>query len=73
MWETSSADVPEFAYLLGWKDEAAMKLAWAAFMADREWSDIKAVTRARDGSIMGRIEDRVMRLTDYSSTLESAN
>ena len=71
MWETASAKGPEFAYLLEWEDEEAMRTAWAAFMSDREWSDIKATTRARDGSIMGGIEDRVMRAVSYSPVLRA--
>lgn len=69
MWEASSPKGPEFVYLLEWPDEAAMKAGWAAFMADKEWSDIKAATRQRHGAIMGGIEDRTLRLTDYSPPL----
>lgn len=69
MWEASSPNGPEFVYLLEWPDEAAMKAGWAAFMADREWSDIKAATRERHGAIMGGIKDRTLRLTDYSAPL----
>lgn len=71
MWEASSPKGPEFVYLLEWPDEAAMKASWAAFMADREWSDIKAATRERHGAIMGGIEDRTLRLTDYSAPLRA--
>lgn len=70
MWETASPKGPEFAYLLEWPNEDAMRTAWQAFLRDREWSDIKAATRARDGSIMGAIQDRVMRATSYSPTLK---
>jgi hypothetical protein len=34
-------------------------------MADQEWEDIKKATRDR-GSLVGRIEDRVLVPTDYS-------
>ena len=73
MWETASVKGPEFAYLLEWQDEGQMRSAWAAFLTDREWSDIKAATRARDGSIMGGIEDRIMRTMSYSPVLKPAN
>ena len=69
MWETASKEKPEFAYLLEWRDEGEMKLAWSRFMADQEWAAIKAETRARDGSIMGGIQDRVMRRMSYSPSL----
>ena len=68
MWETRHADRTEFAYLLDWKDEATMKAAWAAFMADPEWSEIKRVTGAQHGRMVGEIQDRTLRLTAYSPT-----
>ena len=72
IWDTKSAGFQEFAYLLEWADEAAMKAGWSAFMADKEWSDIKAGTRDLHGSIMGRTEDRLMVPTDYSPAIPGA-
>ena len=66
IWEATRDGKPEFVYLLRWKDEAAMKASWAAFMADPEWIAIKRQTVSPDAPIMGGIEDRTMRLTDYS-------
>ena len=66
IWEAARDGKPEFVYLLRWKDEATMKAAWAAFLADPEWSAIKRKTVSPDAPIMGNIEDRTMRLTDYS-------
>ena len=66
MWETRRGDRTEFAYLLDWKDEATKKAAWAAFMADPEWAEIKRVTGARHGKMVGEIQDRTLRLTEYS-------
>lgn len=65
-WEATRDGKPEFVYLLRWKDEATMKASWAAFRADEEWSRIKRETNSPDAPIMGEIEDRTMRLTDYS-------
>jgi heme-degrading monooxygenase HmoA len=65
MWEAKSPAGTEFVYLLRWPDEAAMRQAWQAFMADLEWEEIKRATR-RHGDLVGRIEDRVLALTDYS-------
>jgi hypothetical protein len=65
MWESRSGDRTEFVYLLEWPDEATMKDRWAKFMADQEWSDIKQRTRAQ-GRMVGEIQDRTLRLTDYS-------
>jgi NIPSNAP len=66
MWETKFGDRTEFVYLLEWPDEATKTAAWAAFMADAEWSEIKRVTSAEHGVMVGHIEDRVLRPLDYS-------
>jgi hypothetical protein len=66
MWETIFGDRTEFAYLLEWPDEAAKTAAWTAFMADAEWSEIKRVTHAEHGSMVGQIEDRLLVAVDYS-------
>jgi heme-degrading monooxygenase HmoA len=65
MWEAQTEARTEFVYLLLWPDEQIKTSAWAAFMADQEWEDIKKATRDR-GSLVGRIEDRVLAPTDYS-------
>jgi hypothetical protein len=66
MWETRLSDRTEFAYLLEWPDEATKTAAWSAFMADTEWSEIKRVTHAEHGLMVGKIEDRLLVPTDYS-------
>jgi hypothetical protein len=66
MWETKFGDRTEFVYLLEWPDEATKTAAWAAFMADAEWSEIKRVTSAEHGVMVGQIEDRVLQPLDYS-------
>jgi heme-degrading monooxygenase HmoA len=65
MWEAKTEARTEFVYLLRWPDEQTKTAAWTAFMADQEWEDIKKATRDR-GSLVGRIEDRVLVATDYS-------
>ncbi len=72
MWEAQGGDKTEFVYLLEWPDEATMKAAWAAFMADDEWAEIKRVTAAEHGSLVGGIEDRVLEATTYSAPLGAA-
>ena len=69
MWEAAAAGHTEFVYLLQWPDEATLKARWADFMADREWADIKTRTAATDGVLVGGIQDRVLRLVDYSPPL----
>ena len=65
MWEAKRPERTEFVYLLRWPDEEVKARAWKAFMADREWEDIKAATRDR-GALVGEIQDRTLVLTDYS-------
>lgn len=70
MWETGTAEKPEFAYILRWADEARMKAGWIAFMADEEWARIKRETPAEHRPIVGAIQDRTLRLTDYSPPMK---
>lgn len=66
MWESKWEDRTEFVYLLEWADEQTMKDQWAKFMADKEWAAIKKETGAVHGTLVGSIEDRTLRATDYS-------
>ena len=66
LWESSTPQRTEFVYLLTWPDGATLKSAWAEFMADAEWKEIKRVTGAQHGDLVGDIQDRVLSLTDYS-------
>lgn len=66
MWESRSNERTEFVYLLEWPDEQTMKDRWTKFMADEEWRQIKRDTGARYGDLVGDIQERVLRLTDYS-------
>lgn len=69
MWEAQNAGQPELVYVLRWPNEAAMKTAWAAFMADEEWAEIKRRTGTEHGRMVGGIEDRTLRMTEYSPPL----
>ena len=66
MWEAKTGDRTEFVYLLEWPDETAMTSAWEGFMADQEWKDIKRVTGAEHGDLVGDIEQKVLIPTSYS-------
>ena len=66
MWETRFGDRTEFVYLLEWPDEAAKTAAWSGFMADAEWTEIKRVTHAEHGLMVGQIEDRLLAPVEYS-------
>ena len=63
------AGAPKFVYLLRWPDEATLDARWAGFMADEEWSRIKDETGAREGRLVGEIENLVLRPVDYSPAL----
>jgi hypothetical protein len=43
-----------------------MKDCWSKFMADQAWKDIKKETAAKYGNLVGEIQDRTLRMTDYS-------
>lgn len=68
MWEARSGEKTQFIYLLEWPDEATKIAAWSAFMADPEWAEIKRVTSAEHGALVGGIEDRTLVPLDYSPT-----
>ena len=69
MWEAKTAQRTEFVYLLTWPNESAMRSAWDRFLADEEWKEVKRVTSAQHGDLVGEIEDRVLVLTDYSPSV----
>jgi len=69
MWETQSAGRTELAYILRWPDERTMTDRWSRFLADPEWIEIKKQSAARHGKLVGEIEDRVLRPTDYAPRL----
>ncbi|WP_106915919.1 NIPSNAP family protein [Chryseobacterium aurantiacum] len=66
IWESEFNEKAEFVYLLEWKDENTMKTAWQGFMADKEWKDIKMKTAKEYGNFVNEIEDRTLKLTDFS-------
>lgn len=66
MWETTTPRRTEFVYLLAWPDEETKTAAWTAFMADEEWGEIKRMTRAAHGDLVGEIEDRLLITVEYS-------
>jgi hypothetical protein len=68
-WETRSAGRTEFAYILAWPDIETKTAGWTALLADPEWVEIKRVTVAEHGDLVGAIEDRLMTPTDYSPKL----
>jgi hypothetical protein len=72
-WESRHHNRTELVYLLEWPNTETMKERWAAFMADREWAEIKKATGEAHGTLVGDIEDRTLELTDYSPGRRLAN
>jgi heme-degrading monooxygenase HmoA len=68
-WETRNNDRTEFIYLLAWPDEATMRSTWERFRANEEWKEVKRVTSAQHGDLVGTIEERILTPTSYSSSL----
>ena len=66
MWESKTDQRTEFVYLLVWLDEGTMRAAWSRFMADEEWKEIKRITSAQHGDLVGEIAERLLVPTDYS-------
>ena len=71
-WESRSSERTEFIYLLEWDDEAQLEQAWAAFLADEEWKEIKRVTAARHGDLVGEVTERRLTPTSYTPGLVGA-
>src|SRR5688500_576108 len=69
MWEATTPARTEFVYLLAWPDEATKRAAWERFMADEEWKEIKRVTGAQHGTLVGAIQDRTLLPTSDSTAL----
>src|SRR5207249_11785598 len=56
MWESRTGERTEFVYLLTWPDLATKEEAWRRYLADPEWVEIKRVTKAKYGDLVGEIE-----------------
>jgi hypothetical protein len=59
-WETVADGRTKFVYLLAWPDQETMESAWSAFQADQEWKDIKKVTGAEHGPLVGEIREKIL-------------
>ena len=60
---SETSERTEFIYLLRWPDEDAKTPARAAFLADREWAEIK---QAAPEPLVGDVEDRSLVMTRHS-------
>ena len=66
LWEAKSDRGTSFVYLLAWPDLSTKEAAWRGFMTDEEWKEIKRVTKAQHGDLVGEIEDRLLTPTAYA-------
>ncbi|MBS1731310.1 MAG: NIPSNAP family protein [Bacteroidetes bacterium] len=66
IWESNYNNKLEFVYLLEWPNQDSMTIAWNKFMTDQEWKDIKALTSKEYGTFVNNIEDRTLKLINYS-------
>lgn len=69
MWESQQEDRRYFVYLLAWTDEAEMDSAWARFMDDQEWKDIKLRTAEEHGDFVFGIESHTLAPTEFSNAI----
>ena len=70
-WESRTGDRTEFLYLLAWPDEKTMLDAWQKFRADEDWKEVKRVTNAKHGDLVGVIQEKVLVPTAYSPSSSS--
>jgi hypothetical protein len=66
MWESDSGEKVEFIYLLAWPDKSTMDLRWKAFLADKEWIDIKKQTAAESGELVRETNGKTLTRVSYS-------
>ena len=64
-WVETIGDNQRLHYLLRYPDLGERDRRWNAFQADPNWIRAKQVTEA-NGPLTERIENRILRLTDYS-------
>ena len=61
----------KLVYFLAYKDPAARKAAWAAFLADPDWQAARKASEA-DGKLVAKVEEFYLTPTDYSSLVRPA-
>jgi hypothetical protein len=64
-FEEAIGDNQRLHYILRFPDLGERERRWNAFQSDPEWIRAKQATEV-DGPLSERIENRMMRLTDYS-------
>ena len=66
-WTTVIGDSNlDLTYLLAWESLAERESKWAAFQADPEWIEKRAMTEA-DGAIVANVSNAILLPTGFSS------
>ncbi|MEM0944164.1 MAG: NIPSNAP family protein [Pseudomonadota bacterium] len=69
MWTADDGETLRFVYLLAWQDADEMRARWEAFMADPDWSRIKAETGAIHGTFVDGIDEMVLEAVPFSAPI----
>ena len=69
MWESALPSGPRLVYILNWPDIATKETAWRDFLADTEWVEIKRITKAEHGDLVGEVQDHILARTSYPPTV----
>ncbi|GBD14467.1 hypothetical protein HRbin25_00340 [bacterium HR25] len=64
-WEPVIGISNQLIYLLEWQDLAERERVWDSFASDPEWLAARAESE-RDGPIVARVTNYILRPTDYS-------
>ncbi len=71
-WESPGTERTEFVYLLQWPNEETMRSSWEAFLTDEEWREIKRVTGAQHGDLVGEVSEKTLVPTPYSPLVDTS-
>lgn len=66
MWESDTGEKLQFVYVLSWPDRATMDARWKAFLADKEWIEIKRRTAAASGELVREADGQPLVRVSYS-------
>ncbi len=66
MWESSLPAGPRFVRVPDWPDMETKEREWNRFLADEEWKEIKRITSAEHGDLVGEVQDHLLVPTPYS-------
>lgn len=65
-WSPEGKEQEVLVYMLGFQDAEHMKKCWESFVADEEWTKVRADSEV-DGELVSSLESSVLIPTDYSA------